>query len=204
MRVMSWNVHSMRGADARCDPERIARVIADAGVDVAGLQEVWAPASRGERDGAERLARLTGLSGAFGPTLRRHGGDFGNAILSRHPVEATRTYDLSVRGREPRGCIRADVATAASRVHFFAVHLGLHWRERRRQAAQLLSADILRDAALSFPLVLVGDFNSWSSRAAVPRWLRRQLVDCAVAAADESPTFPSWFPLLRLDRAYVG
>lgn len=203
MRVMSWNVHSMRGADARCDPARIARVIEDARVDVAGLQEVWAPEAGGGSDPAERLARLTGLASAFGLTLRRHGGEFGNAILSRHPVEATRTYDLSVRGREPRLCIRADVATAATRVHFFDVHLGLHWRERRRQASQLLSADILRDTALSFPLVLVGDFNSWSSRAAVPRWLRRQLTDCAVEAGDESPTFPSRFPLLRLDRAYV-
>jgi endonuclease/exonuclease/phosphatase family metal-dependent hydrolase len=200
---MSWNVHSMRGADARCDPERIARVIDDARVDVAGLQEVWAPATAGERDPAERLARLTGLTGAFGATLRRRGAEFGNAILSRHPVEATRTYDLSVRGREPRGCLRADVAIASTSVHFFAVHLGLHWRERRKQAAQLLSADILRDAALAFPLVLVGDFNVWSSRLAVPRWLRRQLTDCAIEAGDESPTFPSRFPLLRLDRAYV-
>src|SRR5512134_1191545 len=120
---MSWNVHSMRGADARCDPERIARVIEDARVDVAGLQEVWAPATAGARDPAERLARLTGLTGAFGATLRRHSADFGNAILSRHPVEATRSYYLSVRGREPRWCLRADVAMESTRVHFFAVHL---------------------------------------------------------------------------------
>jgi endonuclease/exonuclease/phosphatase family metal-dependent hydrolase len=88
-------------------------------------------------------------------------------------------------------------------VHFFSAHLGLHWRERRRQAAQLLSADILRDAALAHPLVLVGDFNSLSNRSAVPRWLRRQLIDCAVAARNEAPTFPSPFPLLRLDHCYV-
>jgi endonuclease/exonuclease/phosphatase family metal-dependent hydrolase len=86
----------------------------------------------------------------------------------------------------------------------FAAHLGLSWRERRRQAAQLLSADILRDAALAHPLVLVGDFNSVSARAAVPRWLRRQLVDAARAVGNEAPTFPSRFPLLRLDHCYVA
>jgi endonuclease/exonuclease/phosphatase family metal-dependent hydrolase len=88
-------------------------------------------------------------------------------------------------------------------VHFFAAHLGLNWRERRRQAAQLLSADILRDTALAHPLVLVGDFNLLSNRTAVPRWLRRQLVDCAHASRNEAPTFPAMFPLLRLDRCYV-
>ena len=95
-----------------------------------------------------------------------------------------------------------DLGEAA--IHVFNCHLGLGWRERRRQAAQLLSADVLRDAALAYPLVLVGDFNAWSSRAAVPRWIRRLLADAAVVARAQRPTFPSAFPLLRLDRAYVG
>jgi endonuclease/exonuclease/phosphatase family metal-dependent hydrolase len=133
----------------------------------------------------------------------RLGFAYGNAVLARHPIRALRNYDLSVAGREPRGCVRADVEVGGALVHFFAAHLGLDWRERRRQAAQLLSADILRDAALAHPLVLVGDFNSLSSRAAVPRWLRRQLVDCALAARNEAPTFPAAFPLLRLDHCYV-
>lgn len=124
-------------------------------------------------------------------------------MLARHPITAVRSYDLTVVGREPRGCVRADVEVRGTVVHFFAAHLGLHWRERRRQAAQILSADILRDAALSHPLVLVGDFNSYSNRSAVPRWLRRQLVDCALAASNEAPTFPASFPLLRLDHCYV-
>jgi endonuclease/exonuclease/phosphatase family metal-dependent hydrolase len=166
----------MRGTDGRRDPERIARVI----------------------------ARLAGMRGAFGPTAPRLGHPYGNAILSLHPIEAIRCYDLSVAGREPRGCVRADVSLPEARLHFFVAHLGLSWRERRRQAAQLLSADILRDAALSHPLVLVGDFNSISGRAGVPRWLRRQLVDAARAAGNEAPTFPSLFPLLRLDHCYVA
>ncbi|WP_041453547.1 endonuclease/exonuclease/phosphatase family protein [Anaeromyxobacter dehalogenans] len=203
-RVVTWNVHGLRGAGRRPDPERIARVLDDIGADVAGLQEVGASLPGADAHAAEALARLTGLNGAFGPTLQHaRGFAYGNAILSRHPIDATRTYDLSVPGREPRGCLRADVVLGPMRVHVFAAHLGLHWRERRRQAAALLSADILRDAALSHPLVLVGDFNSPSDRSAVPRWLRRTLTDCAVAAGRPAATFPSAWPLLRLDRAYV-
>jgi endonuclease/exonuclease/phosphatase family metal-dependent hydrolase len=201
---MSWNVHSMRGTDGRRDPERVARVIEDARPDVVGLQEVGGPLDpEGPLDGAEMLARLLSLHAAFGPTMRYRGHPYGNGILARHPISATRSYDLSVARHEPRGCLRADVDMDGLSVHFFSAHLGLHWRERRRQAAQILSADILRDAALTHPLVLVGDFNSFAPRAAVPRWLRRELVDVARAARNEAPTFPSWFPLLRLDHVYV-
>jgi endonuclease/exonuclease/phosphatase family metal-dependent hydrolase len=203
---MTWNVHGLRGSDGRADPERVARVIEGARPDLAGLQEVGAAlAPEGPVDAAAALAALTGMQSAFGPTLRHaRGFAYGNAILSRHPILASRTYDLSVPGREPRGCLRADVDLGPIRLHVFAAHLGLHWRERRRQAAALLSADILRDAALAHPLVLVGDFNSLSNRSAVPRWLRRELQDCALAAGNEAPTFPAWFPILRLDHAYVG
>lgn len=205
MRVMSWNVHAMVGTDRRADPERIARVIGDLAPDVAGLQEVGGLLAPGEPpDPASALGALTGMNAAFGQTMQhRRGFAYGNAVLAHHPILAVRTYDLSVSGREPRGCVRADVDVGGVSVHFFAAHLGLHWRERRRQAAQLLSADILRDAALAFPMVLVGDFNSPSNRSAVPRWLRRQLVDCALAVRNEAPTFPAFFPLLRLDRCFV-
>jgi endonuclease/exonuclease/phosphatase family metal-dependent hydrolase len=208
MRVVSWNVHGMIGADRRHDPERIARVIEELRPDVAGLQEVGAPALPASfPDPAALLGSLCGRWSAFGRTMaHRRGGpesSYGNAVLSRWPIQAIRSYDLSVQGREPRGCVRADVELDGAVVHFFAAHLGLDWLERRRQAAQLLSADILRDTALAHPLVLVGDFNSLSNRSAVPRWLRRQLVDCAVAARNEAPTFPCRFPLFRLDHCYV-
>jgi endonuclease/exonuclease/phosphatase family metal-dependent hydrolase len=208
VRVVSWNVHGMIGADGRHDPERIAGVLRELRPDVVGLQEVGAAALPGHvADPAALLGALAGLRSAFGRTMAHRGGGpgshYGNAVLARPPIQAVRTYDLSVPGREPRGCVRADVEVDGAVVHFFAAHLGLDWRERRRQVAQLLSADILRDAALAHPLVLVGDFNSLSNRSAVPRWLRRQLVDCALASRNEAPTFPSRFPLFRLDHCYV-
>lgn len=206
LRLMSWNVHGMRGRDRRHDPERIAQVLMEARVDVAGLQEVGALRGKGELlDPSGTLMELTGLAAAFGLTELRGGFPFGNCILARHPITASRSYDLSVAGREPRGCLRADLEVPGGGLHFFNVHLGLAWRERRRQASQLLSADILRDAALRYPLVLVGDFNSpWPRISAVPRWIGRHLRDGAVLGRSAGPTFPAPFPFLRLDRAFVG
>ncbi len=205
VRIVTWNIHGMRGRDGRSDPERVALVIEETRADIAGLQEVGALRGPGELlDPAGTLAELTGLAHAYGLTELRGGYPYGNCILSRFPITATRSYDLSVPGRETRGCLRADLDLGASALHVFNCHLGLDRRERRRQAAQLLSADILRDAALSYPLVLVGDFNVWTSRSAVPRWIRRQLEDAALAARSPRATFPARFPLVRLDRAYVG
>lgn len=204
VRIVSWNVHGLRGRDGRADPERVALVIEQTRAEVAGLQEVGALHGRSELpDPAGELARLTGLAHAFGLTELRGGYPYGNCILSRFRIAATRSYDLSVAGREKRGCLRADLDLGDSALHLFNCHLGLDRHERRRQAAQLLSSDILRDAALAHPLVLVGDFNVWNSRSAVPRWIRRQLSDAAVLARSAGPTFPAVFPLLRLDRAYV-
>ena len=206
IRVMTWNVHGLEGRDGRRDPERVAAVLEEAGADIAGLQEVGALGGPGELlDPAGTLARLTGLAQAYGLTELRGGFPYGNCILSRYGITATRSYDLSVPRREKRGCLRADVDLGAEgALHVFNVHLGLDRRERRRQAAHLLSADIQRDTALAYPLVLVGDFNAWTSRSAVPRWIRRQLVDAALAAGVPRATFPSAFPLVRLDRAYGG
>lgn len=205
VRIMCWNIHGLRGRDGRYDPERVALVIEESRADVAGLQEVGALGGEGElHDPGGTLAALTGLTHAFGLTELRSGYPYGNCILSRFPITASRSYDLSVPRREKRGCLRADVELGTFALHVFNCHLGLDARERRRQAAQLLSADILRDTALSYPLVLVGDFNAWSSRSAVPRWIRRQLADAAVLARSTRATFPAVFPLFRLDRAYVG
>ena len=68
----------------------------------------------------------------------------------------------------------------------------------------LLSADLLRDAALTAPLVVCGDFNMWMPvPGPIARLLRTTLRDAAPLARNRRPTWPSGFPVLRLDRAYV-
>jgi endonuclease/exonuclease/phosphatase family metal-dependent hydrolase len=131
--------------------------------------------------------------------------DHGNAVLSRFPISHAQNYDLSVPRREPRGCLRADLALPDGRsLHLFDLHLGLSGGERRRQAAMLLSADLLRDTALTAPLVVCGDFNMWSPLPGpILRLLRTALRDAAQVVGARRSTWPSALPLLRLDRAYV-
>lgn len=205
LRVASYNVHGCIGPDGRFDLARIAAVIDETGAQVVGLQEVGDVHGRSlVEDQAQALADATGMALIYAPNLSRGNMRYGNAILSRLPVLASRTYDLSVPGREPRGCVRADLDLGrGAQVHVFNLHLGLSFQERRRQAARLLSDDILRDATLSFPAVVVGDFNFWLP-GPVPRLLRSALLDVGAALGRMAPTYPSRWPFLRLDRIYLG
>ena len=205
MRLVSWNIHGGVGTDGRRDLARIAALLEDMHCDVAALQEVGDPRASDLADHASWLGRRLGWFVAYGPNLVLAGRPYGNAVLSRYPIAHAHNYDLSVRDREPRGCLRADLTLPGDRsLHLFDLHLGLSGGERRRQAAMLLSADLLRDTALTAPLVVCGDFNMWSPiPGPILRLLRTTLRDAALEAGARRSTWPSALPLLRLDRAYV-
>jgi endonuclease/exonuclease/phosphatase family metal-dependent hydrolase len=199
LRVVSWNVHGCVGVDRRFDPARTARTLAALKPDVALLQEVGD--NRGVHppiDQASELARALGLTCTVGITLRSSIHGYGNATLSRFAVLDSETVDLSVRGREPRVGLRVVVGRDALSLITLNVHLGLGPEERRRQLRALLPAI---DGAAA-PLVMGGDFNDFPP-GPVSLTLRSRLTDAA-AGARASRTFPSVWPLLRLDRVYVS
>lgn len=203
VRVATYNIHGCVGRDRRFDLPRIARVIASLDADVIALQEVGDVRGRGPAgDYAKELARRLSMSAIYQPTMSRGERAYGNAILSRFEVQGSRSYDLSFRKREPRGCIRADLETGGRRFHVFGVHLGLSRWEQKAQAGSLLSADILRGAAVAWPLIVLGDFNFWFP-GPIARMVRRNLVDVAASLGQRLPTFPSGRPFMRLDRIYV-
>lgn len=201
--VATYNIHGCVGTDRRFDLPRVAEVIRSLGADVIALQEVGDVRGRGPAgDYAAELAHRTELAVIYQPTMLRGERAYGNAILSRFPVEGSRSYDLSYGRREPRGCIRADLLLEAKRFHVFGLHLGLTRREQRAQAGRLLSADIIRGAAVSWPLVVMGDFNFWFP-GPIARMVRRNLIDVAAVLSSSQPSYPSRRPFLRLDRIYV-
>ena len=209
MRLVTWNIHGGLGRDGRRDLGRVAALLEDMKCEVAALQEVGDAHRRSVEtelaDQASWLGRRLGWFVAYGPNLVLRGQPYGNAILSRFPIVRAHNYDLSVPNREPRGCLRADLSLPGGQsLHLFDLHLGLSGGERRRQAAMLFSADLLRDTALAAPLVLCGDFNMWSPLPGpIMRLLRTALRDAAVICGHRRATYPSALPLLRLDRAYV-
>jgi endonuclease/exonuclease/phosphatase family metal-dependent hydrolase len=198
LRVVSWNVHGCVGSDGRFRLERTADVLTALAGDLVLLQEVGD--NRGIHppiDQASGLANALGLVSAVAITLKTSFHGYGNATLSRLPILEPETLDLSVPGREPRLALRVDLDCGAERLRCVNVHLGLGASERREQLARLLPL-----ASAGAPLVIGGDFNDFPP-GPVSLSFRHLLLD-AGARRTERRTFPSWLPLLRLDRIYCS
>jgi endonuclease/exonuclease/phosphatase family metal-dependent hydrolase len=195
IRVATYNVHRCLGSDGRHDPERVAAVIHEIRPDAIALQEV------NSRAGVERgidqvdfLARATAMYPIAGPALRDHRGECGNAILTRFPVLTTRRIDVSVPGREPRGLLDVMLDAHGRTLRLVSTHLGLAWRERRKQVALLV--ELMRDPGEDL-LVVLGDMNDWFPLGSSLAPLRRIL-----GTAPRLPTFPARRPTLALDRIW--
>lgn len=192
--LASYNIHRCFGTDRKYLPERIAEVILALACDVVALQEVDMRLLVDGRPQLEFLADALGMTAVAGASIEDHRGHFGNALLSRLPVLATRRIDLSVRQFEPRGAIDADLDGAGLRV--VATHLGLNAAERRLQVRRLLQA--IGPPAPDRNCIVLGDFNEWRPAGGTLRELERRF-----AGSPPMRSFPSRFPLLPLDRIWV-
>jgi endonuclease/exonuclease/phosphatase family metal-dependent hydrolase len=196
LRVASYNIHACVGTDGRRDPERIAGVLREIDADVIGLQEVDArPGEMKTSRQREYLASALGLHAIGGPTLRREGGEYGNALLTRRPVLDVRQVDLTVYRREPRGALDVDLDVDGAPVRVVVTHLGLLPGERRTQVRRLL--DRLGDDRTEF-IIVCGDMNEWFAVGRPLRWLHARL-----GRTPGLPTFPAILPVFALDRIWV-
>jgi endonuclease/exonuclease/phosphatase family metal-dependent hydrolase len=192
VRIATYNIHGAVGTDGRCDPARIAAVLAELDADVVALQEVHAGAA-----GVDLLAHLRaalGVETVSGPTLLRADAEYGNALISRHPVRGVSRIDLSVGRREPRGALDT-LLDAGAGLRVLATHLGLWPGERRRQVKRLLQA---LDDGPALPTVLLGDLNEWYLWGRTLRWLHAEFERSPAPA-----TFPAPRPFLALDRLWA-
>jgi endonuclease/exonuclease/phosphatase family metal-dependent hydrolase len=204
IRIVTYNIHKCRGLDRRVRPERIVEVLRELEADVIALQEVVSVAG-GEReaDQARFIAEEMGYAFSLGENRRLNGGAYGNVLLSRLPFRHSFNYDISVPGRERRGCLRADLELGAGALlHVFNVHLGTAFLERRHQARKLVAGEILSSAELTGARLVVGDFNEWT------RGLATKTLAAHLESAEprvhlrRSRTYPGVLPFLHLDHIY--
>lgn len=192
----TWNIHGGVGTDGRYAPERVVDVLKEIDADIVALQEV--ASEQAHENFLRDLERATGFHLVAGLLRQRRGSDFGNAVLSRYPVQSVEHIDLCVDNYEPRGaldvCIDIGLPTP---LRVMATHLGLRPGERREQVRRILAA-VERDNP--HPTLLMGDLNEWYLWGRPLRWLHSHFREIPVAP----PTFPARRPMFALDRIWVS
>lgn len=206
---MTFNIHHGEGADHEVDLYRTAEVIEQSGADIVGLNEVDKSFSKrsGYKDQVTWLADRLSFEHAFSPaiTLRshRHPEDrqYGNALLSRYPIEKSKNHLLRVAGyhTENRSLLETTVIFGKQRLKVYVSHLSLNPFLHKKQTAFILNST-KRD---SCPVVILGDFNM---RPGSKRWakLTHNFVDVwKNAGHGNGYTHPSSWPRHRLDYIFI-
>lgn len=160
IRVLCYNIHHGEGMDGEIDLGRIADVIKSVSPDIVSLQEVDKQTQRTHRvDQAKELARLAGMQYVYGASLPFQGGEYGNAVLTRHRIRESVTVPLP---GEPRSalCVTLSLPTGDSTTTdtlFIATHLDT------KQTPRYQSVPLIEQALASLPQIpsiLAGDLNA--------------------------------------------
>lgn len=210
MRIVTYNVHRCVGTDRRLDVGRVAEVIAGLRADIVCLQELDVGRARtGGIDQARDIATALSMQSRFNAAMTVEDEQYGDAILTALPHSVVKAGALptirGVPGLEPRGAIWLDIDMGGTTVQVINSHLGLVPREQRLQAAALLGPAWVGEARRRGPLMVIGDFNA-PTGSQVYRAFKARLHDAQlqVNGARPLPTFPSAFPVLRIDHAFVS
>lgn len=201
LRVMSYNIHIGVGMDKKQDLARIAKIIKDADVDVVAIQEVDVHTRRSGKDLDElkELARLTGMNGVFGKARDYNGGEYGQGILSRLPIEKMDVHQLpGAKDQEQRIALLASIPQKKPLpdLLFVATHLHHMGEEHRLKQAQELNRILAPHVSQKEPAVMVlGDLNA-TPNSAVMKQLREHWDD---ATKNAGFSFPADKPDRKID-----
>jgi endonuclease/exonuclease/phosphatase family metal-dependent hydrolase len=164
LRVLTYNIHHGEGTDRKFDLERLAKIIKTVEPDVVAVQEVDRKTRRASgADQAAELGRLTGMHAEFGKAMDYSGGEYGEAILSRHKPTNVKVHALPHGpGREPRAAIAITLAAhdGLPELIFIGTHLCHQSNEDR-----VAQAKKINDAYPADPktvAILAGDLNARS------------------------------------------
>ena len=214
LRIATFNIHKgVTNFNARFALHHQRELIRKLPADIVFLQEVrdeHAQHSKRfeawpESGQAEFLANAVWPDYSYGKNSVYPAGHHGNALLSKFPIIKSTNHDISAHATEQRGMLHCEINVPKWDVplHTICVHLGLFAKWRRQQltsVANYIEQHIPSDA----PLIIAGDFNDWGMRTGRIFAERLHMHEAFEHHAGKpARSFPSWLPVLRLDRIYV-
>ena len=205
LRIVTYNVRRCLGMDGRLSPQRIADVLYASKPDIVALQELDVGRLRSEGvDQARMIADALNMQFHFHPAMKVFEELYGDAILTSRPSQLVKAGALPGGARtEPRGALWVRIQIDGQPLDVINTHLGMSNADRLLQAGALLGPDWIGHVSGRPRLILTGDFNAIPPSRAYRR-LALVLDDAQKLAGPPAATFPSRFPMLRLDHFFVG
>jgi endonuclease/exonuclease/phosphatase family metal-dependent hydrolase len=203
LRMMTYNVHSCIGMDGKVSPQRIARVIGRYEPDIVALQELDMGRKRTlNMDQPHLIAKELEMMYHFHPAIQVEEEKYGNAILSRYPINLIRAASLPALKTklklEPRGALWVSIAIDDVVLQIVNAHLSFYVPECRHQARALVGPEWLGHPDCAAPAVLCGDFNCLPKSRAW-RTINHHLGD-AQHILDQHRPLATWFRLASARR----
>lgn len=166
LRVLSYNIHHANPPSLPdvIDVDAIAGVIKKHQPHLVALQEVDVFTDRSGKTlhQAEKLAEMTGMKAYFAKAIDYGGGEYGVAILSKFPMEATKNIPLPTAKEtngEPRTLATVVVTfPQGKKILFACTHLDAQKQDTNRLLQINKIVEILKQEKL--PVIIAGDFNS--------------------------------------------
>ena len=211
IKILTYNIHKGFSFDnRRFVLEQIKKTIQNLAPDVVFLQEVMGENSEDRykipawetTSQFEYLAEAVWPHHAYGKNAVYQQGHHGNAILSKYPIEEWSNQVISNTFSELRGLLTAKIRLPKSgqEILLANTHLDLRQAGREEQSERIIQT--LSEETC--PWLLVGDFNDWNRRLSSKFEGRLGAVEAHKHLHGKLPlTFPSFFPLLPLDRVYL-
>lgn len=210
LKVLTFNVHKFRHPFFRKYLlNDLKEILKTYNFDIVCLQELVGHHPKNHVNNynngpLEHLADEIWTYYAYGKNAVYPKGHHGNAILSFYPIKEFVNYNVSNHKLEQRGILHSQIWVENQHpLDIITLHFDLTEWGRKKQVEKLveITTPFLES---NKPIIITGDFNDWrkSSHKKMVNFSFKEVA----SATGKLPllTFPSFKPLLALDRIYFS
>jgi endonuclease/exonuclease/phosphatase family metal-dependent hydrolase len=201
IKILSYNVHKLFDITGRkYFLSALKETLSGMDIDLVFLQEFPGVVHQNHKkdfskDPLEHLADQLWDHYVYGKNAISSKQNHGNAIISKYPFVHSKNFNLSNHRLEKRGFLFGQIEIEEQNIAVGCTHLDLTLVGRNRQVKKI--KPILQEHCEdSMPLLICGDFNDWDGQ------ISEKMKALHLKAEKIGPTFPSFYPVLPLDRIF--
>ena len=200
LKLASYNIKHGRNMNGKITLADTGNFLKKLNADVIALQEVDNKCTRsGKVDQAATLGKQLGMHHAFGKFFDYQGGEYGMALLSKHPILEVKKHKLP-DGAEPRIALEIIIEPEkGKKVSCISIHFDYTSEKRRQPQIKTLLKAL---ETTTHPIALIGDFNTTPESESIALFKNHKSNGQGgfnVPKKGNAVTFPSDKPRVEID-----